>query len=494
LITLNKLLERATGNQRLERNRIFRPSTIYRLLNDPFGVWCDYHAPKEEAVEEVSKYEEMRMSQGVEFEDRWVHEHYPEALHIHPDYGFEALKNSLQAMIDGVPVIHTPQLWSLEDEVYGKADLLVRSNEAGSDLGDYHYRVEEIKRSKNLQNYHVLQAGLYNRMLGLIQGYVPSAVTIVLKDHEDSVPYDTVTAKLDEVLLTWRQIRDGLLKPEPMGLDKTDSPWRVYANKLIAESKDLTLLPDIGPSGRAIIREKLGVNRIDGLYDFTLPQLVKAFKEKMGTSLYYHAQAYSQNKPILAPGAAIQIPRNKRHIYFDFETSDEVHPTEPPHVYLIGAWDGDQNSFFYVLGRGAAEEEHIFKKFMEYVGNPEDCCLYHWTDFEIRVMRKVAEKHSSLAADIHRLIQFCIDLKEVVKTQVYLPVPTYSIKSVAPALGFHWRHKDVGAFESMTQYWDFLASGDVSLIKTGIDYNEDDCRAMYEVDRRISEMFGGRFI
>ena len=487
---LNKLLERATGNLPLKKDKLFRPYMIYRLLTEPFGVWCDYHAPAEEAVEEISRYEEMRMRQGVEFEGQWVKENYPEAVKIEPEFGYEALKNSLRTMLNGAPAIHAPQLWDLLGEIYGKADLLVKCNDAPSDLGNYHYRVKEIKRSKNLQEYQILQAAMYNRMLGRIQGYTPPEITIVLKESEEAIPYKDVISKVDDALSKWRQIRDGILKPEPNGIDKTSAPWRVYANKILSDSKDLTLLPDIGPAGRSLIRETLNINSIDELANFSLEQLIQTFKEKTARNIFYHAQAYKYGKTVIAPGTKFKIPRRKRHIYFDFETSDEVHPTEPPHVYLIGAWDIEADRFVYFLGRGANDEERIFNEFIEYVGNPSGCCLYHWTDFEISVMKDVAERHPGLSPGLNRLMEYCIDLKEIIKHQVFLPVPTYSIKSVAPALGFNWRDEGkVDAFESMTLYWDFLKDGDKLKIKKAIDYNEDDCKAMVHTDLKLSEEF-----
>jgi uncharacterized protein len=82
-----------------------------------------------------------------------------------------------------------------------------------------------------------------------------------------------------------------------------------------------------------------------------------------------------------------------------------------------------------------------------------------------------------------------VDLKEAIKSAVYLPVPTFSLKSVAPALGFRWRQEDFGAFESMVCYWDYL-SGDASAIQKTILYNEDDCVAMWHVDHEITRLFG----
>jgi uncharacterized protein len=33
---------------------------MFLLLQDPFGMWCSYHAPKEAAVEEPNLYENLR--------------------------------------------------------------------------------------------------------------------------------------------------------------------------------------------------------------------------------------------------------------------------------------------------------------------------------------------------------------------------------------------------------------------------------------------------
>ena len=134
---LKKLLERATGGLELEINRFFEPSMFYRLLIDPFSVWCDYHAPKSEAVEEISRYEQIKMDREKKFEEKWIKENYPEAVKIEPEQEIEALINTLEAMVEGAPAIHGAQLWLLRDEMYGQADLLVLSH-GKSDLGTYH--------------------------------------------------------------------------------------------------------------------------------------------------------------------------------------------------------------------------------------------------------------------------------------------------------------------------------------------------------------------
>lgn len=494
MIPIDVLLQRAKGDLEPDSKTMFKPSMAYDLLHDPFKVWCEYHAPREEAVEEISRYDEIKMQRGVVYEDEWVKRNYPEARKIEPEFGFQALKNSLQAMSEGVPAIHAPQLWLLLDEIYGKADVLLRDDSAPSDMGNFHYRVVEIKRSSKLREYQTLQAAIYNRILGHIQGYVPPMLTVVLRDGEENIQSSDVDSNVNKLLEQWRGIRDGAIHPEPKGLNKTDSPWRVFANRLLHERMDLTLLPDIGPAGRGTLREKLGIDGIRDLYTLSKKVLIEKLGNRTGTEIYYHAMAYKQQEAIRLPGVDIKIPRARRHIYFDFETSDELHRTEPPHIYLIGAWDAEKQKFVYFLGRGMNDEPRIFNEFFDYVKAPENCCLYHWTDFEIGEMKEAVKRHPEISARIDKLIRFCIDLKEVIKSQVYLPVPTYSIKSVAPALGFNWRHKDVDAMESMVLYWEYLETGDESKIKKVLDYNEDDCVAMAHADQAICQKFGMPYI
>lgn len=137
-ITLEELIRRATAGRKFNRHKLFRPSLSYYLINDPYWLWCEYHAPKAEAVDETTRYEELRMRQGVEHEKRWVAANFPHAVEIKPGFGFEALKNTFRAMLDGAAAIYQPQLWDLGRDSYGKGDLLIRDDSVASDLGAYH--------------------------------------------------------------------------------------------------------------------------------------------------------------------------------------------------------------------------------------------------------------------------------------------------------------------------------------------------------------------
>ncbi|MFQ5993281.1 MAG: hypothetical protein ACE5NA_12655, partial [Nitrospiraceae bacterium] len=350
-VVLEELIQRATSGRKLDRHVLFRPSLVYQVLQDPFWIWCEYHAPRSEAVDETSRYDEMRWQRGIEFEQAWVGEHYPDAVKVVPDFGFEALRNTLQLMLEGVPAIYQPQLWDLGRERYGKGDLLVRDESRGSDLGPFHYRLVEIKRSKSLQDHHVLQAAFYNGMVGKLQGWTPAELTVALRGAVETVPSGR-EKDLDAILERWRGLRNGRYLPEPgRPPDVTDSHWRVYGNKQVERRKDLVLLAGVGAKEREKLREA-NIHGIDQLWSLRLDAICEILGRQHGTQAYYVAQAYRAGRPSLKPHRRLTIPRAQRHLYFDFETSDEVHPTEPPHVYLIGCWDAERDRYTKFLARG----------------------------------------------------------------------------------------------------------------------------------------------
>lgn len=488
-MTVEGLIQRATMGRKLDRHVLFRPSLVYQVLQDPFWIWCEYHAPRSEAVDESTRYDEMRRQRGIEYEQAWIREHYPGAVKVTPDFGFEALKNTMRAMVEGVAAIYQPQLWDLGEETYGRADLLVRDDTEGSGLGPYHFRLVEIKRAKSLQDYHVMQAAFYNRMLGRIQGRNPASLTIALRDAIETISYAGRERELDAIIGTWRALRDGSCVPEPgRPPDVTDSPWRVYGKALVESKKDLVLLAGVGARERERLH-KAGFDRVDQLWNLGLEEIIEIVGPQHGNQVHSVAQAYKTGQPSLKPKCRLTIPRAPRHLYFDFETSDEIHPTEPPHVYLIGCWDAERDRYIKFLARGAADEERIFRKFLAYVEDVEQTCLYHWADYEIVQMMQVLQRWPRLEESLRQVIPSCVDLMRVIKSAVYLPVPSFSLKCVAPALGFRWRQNDFDAFDSMVCYWEYLDSGNDSAIRRALVYNEDDCRAMWHVDRELTKHF-----
>jgi uncharacterized protein len=468
-----ELTRRATAGG--EQKSAFKASLTWGILQNPYGVWCDLHAPRGEAVDETSRHDKLRMDWGLEMERRWVFERHPDAVEIRPRFGLESVRATSRAMARGARAIFQPQLWSLADGLYGLGDLLVRDDSAPSDLGDWHYRVVEIKRSRELKPYQAAQAVIYNRILGRLQGVRPATVQVVLQTGSVEVPAAEHEGLCDSILATWRGLKESATPPELPGLDKAESPWRVYTNRVLQARRDLSLFPAVDADLRVKLRG-LGVTTIDEL-------TADLAEQADGATLRRQFESWKSGKPVFA--GELAIPRRGRALYYDFETCDATHPTVPPHVYMIGAYDASADRFHLFTAEGPDDEAGIFARFADLVGDPDDVALYHWWRYETDQLKLVAARHPALAARIDGLARASVDLHKHVKEAVCFGTGSYSIKKVAPFLGFRWRQADVDAFESMVLYWEWLADGDDAKIARIATYNEYDCRAMAHVDKQL---------
>src|SRR3990167_2685651 len=167
-------------------------SEIYKLISDPFWIWCQFHAPKEEAIEIIDRHLNLLFEKGKIFEENWVRKNYPDFIKVTPEYGEEAINKTMELMMAGVDVIYQPFFLSESESLKGKGDLLIKDTSHKSKLGDYHYRVEEIKNSNDVKTYHKLQTACYNFILGSIQDYFPEEITIILKDKKEIVNYKKI--------------------------------------------------------------------------------------------------------------------------------------------------------------------------------------------------------------------------------------------------------------------------------------------------------------
>lgn len=489
-VGLAELVGRALGGRDPESERALNPSDFYRLLNDPFAVWCDFHAPAAEREEVVGRMDRLKMEWGREFEVAWCREHHPDAVEIDWKSTGENLKATMEAMRKGAKVIHAPQLWLLGEDLRGQGDLLIRAR-GRSDLGAYHYRVCEVKRRDKLATYHILQGVAYNRIVGAIQGYTPREVEFVTGGRRTTVPYADWESKLVAMLGEWRALRDGGCKPEVPVYGRDDkSEWTSYARKLLAEARHVASIPGITAARGRKLLQLPGVKTADDLARLTLGDFQRALG-KSGGGVYYRYQAHRAGKPVLAPGAKLDIRRGRRHLYLDFETSD-THPTISSHVYMIGWYDAEEDRYDCLVAKGPADEERIFAEFCDRFAPFDGIVLYHWTNFELGQIDAVAARHPALAPRLKAMKSACFDLKAAVDDKVYFGAQTYSLKEVAPFLGFRWRLAEVDAMESMALYWEWLVSEEAGWIDRVKTYNEDDCRGMKVVEERVLAAAGGR--
>ncbi len=456
----------------------FNASRMFTLLEDPFSIWCNFHAPQEEAVPETNRYENLKVRTDRSARDAWIREEFPTVYFIAAQNDTERFKATLAAMARGESAIANACLWNLKEHVYGGVNLLVRK-EGKSRLGDYYYTIFQFKRAHDLKEHYSLQVVLLNQILGQIQQFTPVSTRVFLKGHTVDVLQADHQERLTTELIFWNNIRTGLAKPEAHKPPKgAAAPWRVYANKLMVHSKNLVLLPHLNTEMRQCLKIN-GLFNTDDVAHASLETLQQILEEPYATETYYNARAYLYNKPIWRNKGKFPPPVKKYNLYFDFEATETFTKDNKSFVYLIGIWDKEEEKYISFVAKTPEEELSIFEQFYNYIKDFQNTVLYHWTEYEVRKMRKLAAvAPPEQAAHLNALCELCHDLKVTVNDSFYLPSPSFSLKAAAPAFGFEWRQDDCGAMDSMVYFTNWLKTGEQDLLNKILMYNEDDCKAM----------------
>ncbi len=472
----------------------FNASKMFSLLEDPFGIWCHFHAPAEEAVPEQNRYENLKIRTDRSSRDAWIKEHFPGAVFLSATNDTERFEQTLRAMQEGQPAIVNAALWNLPKSVYGAINLLQRCDGGASIFGPYYYRIVQFKRAHDLKEHYALQVSLLNHILSDIQQFTPRYTRVELKGKSAEVDYLDHEERLTRELDYFRAIRDGKVKPEAHKPPKAASaPWRVYANKVVAQSKDLQMLPHLSTEMRECLKI-YGMKNTDDVARIGLPFLQTLLEEPFASEAYYNAQAYLHNQPVLREAGHFPPPTKKHNLYFDFEATETFTKDNTSFVYLIGLWDKEKNKYVSFVAKTPEEEITIFEQFYDYIKDPENTVLYHWTEYEVKKMRKLAQENKHDADKLNLLISLCYDLKVAVNKAFYLPAPSFSLKAAAPAFGFHWRQDDCGAMDSMVYFTQWLKTGQSDLLNKVLMYNEDDCKAMLFLEEKLkaAEVLDGK--
>lgn len=483
----NQLYEKFSC-KRLPNKYDFKASKFYTLLVDPFNIWCNFHADKKMAVYEKSPYDRIKFAYDKKLRHELILKRHDKITEIKPDAKTDSFKKTLKEMIDATSAIVYGALWDLNKGICGTAHLLEKAKNAKSVFGNYYYRVVLFKNALEVKEYYALQATLLTGILGSLQGFMPEYAVIVLRNKEVKIPYKKWEKSVSYQLERWNLIKEGKIIPEPgRPPNASTPPWRYYANDMVVKNKNLVLLAETGWDVRSKLKNA-EINDITKVVRAGYKKIKEIVEDKtIAQNIYENALAYYHRKPVIKQKGLYPPRRKKINLYFDFESSDEMSPDGKAHIYLIGLWDKEKNKYVHFLAKGAEDEQKIFEQFATYVTDPENTSLYHWTEYEVKEIKKIADKYPAISSKIKNIIRTCIDLKSLIKRAFYLPAPGFSLKAVAPAFGFEWKQNDCNAMDAMAYYWHWLEKGDEKSIKKVLSYNEDDCLAMLEVDQYLEK-------
>jgi len=408
----------------------------------------------------------------------------------------ERAASTVKLMAAGVERIYQGVL--LEPEYSGIPDLLERVDGGRSNFGDYFYKPLDIKSGSGygneakgqLREDYGLQLFHYATLLAKIQGAFPPSGEILNK-RGDRIDFrlDDFRQAYNEELPELRALISGAKTDRPaLSPHCSNCQWWGYCEAVLTQSRDVTLLPDVGRSKQAIL-DAAGIRSIAQIPSFDFNSVkVKGIGPKTVDNLLKSARVFLSgqieifNRP--------DLPNPPLKIYMDFE-DDPLQAL----IYLCGMWTepavNGQNfhALFGIDEAGEAQLWHDLQGFCAAIADQE-YAVFHYSAYEKTKMNSLESKYgvvNKAALDLFK--SRMIDLHTVIKRAVAVPVSGYSIKQIGAFVGHKYSVDDPGGAQSIVWFEEFQRDpSGIEIRDKLLTYNREDCLALKRVYEWLREL------
>ncbi len=520
-----------------EPDAVAATKTFHHATNDPI---CDFlEAARQGEREPLDDFTKQLFRAGQEFEesvlDMVKDKLGEENVHICPArFSGAGVQRVEELIAHRVPVIYSGSIYSRKLKQFGVPDLLVRCDILPqlfdhmpqiSLLPEGHYRALDIKgRMLNiLKDGRRLaktdpkvaafsqQLCIYNGVLGELQGYTPPEAFIVGKGvNENGERFVGPLYKPGLVEMTDRlqeetlQSVEWVRRSKGQGLSaEPPSQYEMYPNMKNEYNRFSTVKRELAISqGEITLLLQCGLRARQKAFDAG----VTSFYDKRCTSALMgippaHAAAVDAIIRINQPDArALITPRRVRtsvhgwklespDIYVDFEKS-VVMAGQPDMVFMIGCGSFRRDKWVYrsfvATELTEDDERRIVSEFLEYIGTLRYERAWFW--FAEPIFWKQVLRRLDLDEKAHRV--HWRDMRDIFTLE---PIAirgchNYKLKNVVAALNKHGLIQSnysqvcsdgVGISVKLEKY--FNGVRDPAIMKEIEDYNEVDCRVLFEI-------------
>ncbi|MEK6974132.1 MAG: TM0106 family RecB-like putative nuclease [Nanoarchaeota archaeon] len=446
---------------------------ISTYIKSPFNLWANKFAPKDEK-DAIPEYLEILFQQGIDHENDIVNKKYPEIREIKFRTKYEGFKILINEFFMAGKAFHGMPLYYMPESFLAQPDIIEINKNHKSIFGNFHYTIKEIKLAKRIKKEHVMQAIFSNYLIGKIQNYFPEEVILINKDEEE-IPfaYEEWTGELLDAIREAREIANGKYTSPDIG--NIYDPWKSYALKLAEKSKDLSLLNSLGHMKKQILLNS-GVKNLYDLASMEVKSDIDMLTKDNLDKLKISAKCYLDKKHLFLK--KIKMPSVETELFIDFESSTglEIENYAGNIDYLIGVLKRDKGNeeVIHFLAESLEDEEKMLNRFIDFIKKQKNFVMYHFGIYEVIRFRELFAKYDVDKEAQELVLNNMIDLLKIARENVIFPLSSYSLKSIAPYLGFRWRLEDIDARQSLVLYMDYIKNNNKESIKKILIYNEDD--------------------
>lgn len=394
-----------------------------------------------------------------------------------PKPTLEGLRGAHQATVDamrtGADVVF--QATFFDGRFRGHADFLYRV-EKPSDLGEWSYEPYDAKLARSAKVTALVQLAQYAEQLAAAQGRWPKTVHVILGDNT----IESFT--LREVAPYHRQMRrrldtaidaPGHTRPDPVDHCRVCA-WAPHCDAEREAADHLTRvagvrrthvakLGAVGITTAAALAAATAAQRPDTIAEATFERITRQAR------LQVAARTGEESVDVLDPatnprgGFRLLPAPNPHDLYFDLE--GDPHRGDGGLEYLWGISDAvDEYQCWW--GHDPAEERRAFETvvdfFIAHLDAHPEARIYHYANYEVAVLRRLASRHASREAEVDRLLrdEIFVDLYAISRHAIQTSRPSMSIKALEHFYREARETEVVGGLQSVVAYEKWLETRD----------------------------------
>ncbi|WP_017324503.1 TM0106 family RecB-like putative nuclease [Synechococcus sp. PCC 7336] len=350
------------------------------------------------------------------------------------------------------------------------------------------YQPADVRTGKRVKPGYALVLALHAEVLQLLWGHTSESAIAILRDNK----WRTVN------LTAARQQARQLLREYVAAMSADSLPdvyvtrsrcnlctWQEHCRDLARQQHPLTLLPGVTATAYAALQE-VGLIAVDTLAEVSPEAIQHLPGIGLTAARRLVRQARATATQAALPARAFSLPRSPIELYFDIEAEPQQNVSFLLGVLAVNRQHPD-SQFYPHLAETPADEAAGWAAFVQLTQRYPSAPIYHFHAFEVHACRQLAEQYGTPRATLQQILKRMVDLHEIARECVVMPVESYSLKHVAQWLGFRWRQANAGGAQAVYWYTQWLQTGDRSFLEAAAIYNEDDCRATYHLKRWLEQ-------
>jgi hypothetical protein len=131
------------------------------------------------------------------------------------------------------------------------------------------------------------------------------------------------------------------------------------------------------------------------------------------------------------------------------------------------------------------DEERIWSELLDKTNKYPEAPIYHYGSYELRAIDKLTKKYQTNCDGFKERL---ININSHIHGKVYFPVWSNNLKDLGKFIGTSWTSSDASGLQSIVwrHRWEENRNSEYKQIL--ITYNEEDCRALWSLTERLSEI------